>query len=170
MLYLVTTKTRVLIFNALCCSFCALYLFTLEGYAGVVACSAAALGSLYQLLIHKKIRSENGMKYAMLYKFIGSIVFTIIGVFAVYNTPSDTLLIFAIVCCRGVEMLDNNRIIKLGYMVAESLWFLYAAYNGYVGIYIVSFSVVCLGLVLMYLTPQIKGNLSFSLRKSSVAT
>ena len=170
LLYLVTSKTKVLIFNALCCSFCAMYLFTIGGYAGVVACSAAAMGSIYQLLIYKKIRGEKRVKRAMLYKLVGSVAFTVIGIFAVYNAPSDILLIFAIASCRGIEMSDNHRYIKLGYMVAESLWFLYAANNGYIGIYIVSFSVVCLGLVSMYAGPYITKYLGLPLKKPKPRT
>lgn len=154
-LYLVTSKTKVLIFNALCCSFCALYLLTIGGYGGVVACAVAASGSIYQLLIYKLVSQKTVLKKAMVYKFIGSVLCTVLGVYFVYNSPSDFLLIFAIASCRGVEMSDNPRYIKLGYMIAESLWFLYAANNGYLGIYIVSFSVVCLGMASMYLGPHI---------------
>lgn len=154
--YVSRSKAQALSFNALCCLSCSVYLYLMGGYAGVVACIAAALGSLYQLYVLKSLTVLSNQKQLLLYKSIGCVLFTIVGVSAVYQSPADLLLVVAIVSCRGSEMLESNHAIKLGYLLAEALWFLYAAYNQLLGMYTIHFVMICLGLFTIYIYPHIK--------------
>lgn len=147
--YLCSSKRAALILNTLCCSSCAIYLYTVDGYAGVIACIAAASGSLYQLYLYNGTRQEITRK-TLLYKLVGSTCFAIIGILAIYQTPSDLLLAFAIIICRGSEMFDNARFVKLGYVFAEALWFVYAADHGFVGMYTIHLCMASTGLYILY--------------------
>lgn len=152
--YISKSKLQSLSCNALCCLSCAVYLFIMGGYAGVIACIAAASGSLYQLYLSKNISTASQQKKALFYKFIGSIIFTIVGIMAVYQTPADLFLVVAIISCRGSEMLDCNHKIKLGYLLAEAMWFVYAANNALLGMYAVHCVMICLGLFTLYIKPK----------------
>lgn len=154
--YVSKSKFQALACNVLCCLSCAVYLYMVDGHAGVIACIAAASGSLYQIYASRNITGGGDDKKALLYKSIGSIAFTVIGIAAVYQTPSDLLLVLAIVSCRGSEMLDCNRQIKLGYLLAEAMWFVYAAYNDLFEMYAVHCVMICLGLFTMYALPKLR--------------
>ena len=153
--YISKSKKEALWLNALCCSACAVYLFLEGGHAGVVACIAAALGALFQLYMSQKQGDTASLK-ADLYKLAGSTLFTIIGISMIYQSPSDLVLIFAIAICRGSEMLKDARHVKLGYLFAEALWFIYAADNGLMGMYFVHAVMVTIGLTTMYFVPALR--------------
>lgn len=157
--YLSKSKYHALLCNALCCLSCSVYLYYMEGYAGIVACLAAAFGSLYQLYICRKVNVADQQGRVMLYKCIGSILFTFVGIVAVYQTPADLLLVVAIISSRGSEMLNTDRHVKLGYLLAESMWFVYAANNELLGMYIVHVVMICLGIFTLYIWPKLQGSI-----------
>lgn len=153
--YISKSKKEALWMNAACCTACAVYLFIEGGHAGVVACIAAAAGSLFQLYMSKNQNGSESLKVG-LYKISGTTLFTVIGISMIYQSPSDLVLIVAIASCRGAEMLKEARHIKLGYLFAESLWFIYAANNGLMGMYAVHAVMLIIGLTAMYVVPIIK--------------
>jgi hypothetical protein len=159
--YLSNSKKNALILNTLCCLSCSIYLFTVGGYSGVVACFAAAGGSLYQLYMYQTVGAENITKKIMLYKLLGSTLFASIGIYFLYENTSSLFLITAIIACRGSEMLNKTRYIKVGYLFAESMWFVYAAHNGFLGMYFVHLTMILIGLFTIYVLPKIKERFTF---------
>jgi hypothetical protein len=173
--YVSKSKVQALYCNTLCCLSCSIYLFMMGGYAGVIACIAAASGSLYQLYATKTFTAEYNQKRVLLYKCVGSVIFTLVGIIAVYQSPADLLLVAAIISCRGSEMLDSNHKVKLGYLLAEAMWFIYAANNNLLEMYIVHCIMICLGLFMLYINPKISCcyghlQLKFSLRPIRLST
>ena len=47
-------------------------------------------------------------------------------------------------------MCDNAKHIKLGYIVAEGLWFVYAAENNLLEMYYIHAAMTALGLIMVY--------------------
>lgn len=151
--YLCSTKRQALTLNALCCFSAAVYLFSNGGYAGVMGCIVAASGSLFQLYMHETAHEKAENKTFLFYKLIGSLLCAGIGISLLYQSPSDFLLVIAIAVARGFEMFDRTRLMKLGYALAESCWFVYAADNGYLGMYLVHLSMVSIALITLYRHP-----------------
>ena len=131
LLYCGKDKTKILVLNVLTCGFGGIYLFSMDSMAGVVACAAAALGSLCQILLERYCADMASFKL-LLAKTIGCVVFATIGILAVYNHISDLYLVVAIVSCRASEMLKKQEHVRIGYMFAEVLWLHYAIVNGLV--------------------------------------
>jgi hypothetical protein len=64
-------------------------------------------------------------------------------------------------------MLKCPRHVKLGYVFAEAMWFIYAADSGLMGMYAVHCAMICVGLFALYLKPRIGDlRLQIMLRKS----
>lgn len=53
-------------------------------------------------------------------------------------------------------MCEDNRKVKLGYILAEAMWFVYAADNGFLGMYAVHLVMICAGLFSLYRNKTIK--------------
>ena len=147
-LYLSKSKTHILILNFLACSFCGVYLFITGGHAGVIACIAAASASLYQLYTMKHLLHLNQNR-VLVYKFLGSSIFALIGILAVYQSISDLYLVVAIVLCRGGEVCSKQHQMKIGYTFAEALWMLYAADNNIIPLYVVHLIMTILGVFMI---------------------
>ncbi|MGH1378149.1 MAG: hypothetical protein ACRBB3_04940 [Alphaproteobacteria bacterium] len=147
-LYLSNSKTMILALNFWACFFCGIYLVLTGGYAGVIACIAAGSASLYQLYTINYL-SHISKRRVVLYKFLGSSIFALIGILAVYQNLSDLYLVIAIVLCRGGEMCPNQHQMKIGYTFAEALWMLYAADNDLIPLYIVHLIMTILGIFML---------------------
>lgn len=124
---------------------CSVYLYYGSAYAGVVACFAASGGSAFQLYM-MQYAQQYKVKTVNTLKFFGCAFFSIIGIFTVYQTPSDLILIIAIIACRGGEMLPKAQHVKMGFTLAESLWLIYAAYNDLFLLFSVHLAMTLLGL------------------------
>tara|TARA_B100001971_G_C18222948_1_gene558409 strand:+ start:822 stop:1352 length:531 start_codon:yes stop_codon:yes gene_type:complete len=152
--YLSSTKKQALLLNALCCISAAIYLSVNGGYAGVIASLIAATGSLFQLYMYRKCHEKAEDKGFLILKLLGSIAFAFIGISLLYQSPSDFLLIIAIAAARGFEMFNNTRFVKLGYALAEACWFVYAADNGYMGMYFVHLVMIFIAFYALYKKPS----------------
>ncbi len=149
-LFLSVTKKQALVLNALCCLSAAIYFYVLGSHAGAVTGIIATAGSMYQYSLSNKIVSKAEEKRQLIYKLIGSAFFAGLGTYFLYQGPSDLLLVAALIACRGCEIFEDNRKVKLGYVLAEALWLLYAMDNGLLGMYFVHIAVVCVGLTSLY--------------------
>ncbi|MGH1375664.1 MAG: hypothetical protein ACRBCK_04865 [Alphaproteobacteria bacterium] len=148
LLYLSTSKTRTLTMNVIACSTCGVYIYLTGSHAGVIACIAAALGSLFQLYAQRYLHSLS-TKRLLFIKSVGCILFTVIGIWAVYQSPSDYYLVVAIIACRGGEILPREHQVKLGYVFAEVLWMHYAADRLLIPLYSVHLCMTILGLIVI---------------------
>lgn len=147
-LYMNKRKEQILMLNVSACVFAGIYLFMNDGQAGVVACAAAASGSLFQLCAERYLTNFPKMKL-LLIKAVGCTVFATIGIIAVYESFSDLYLVVAIVLCRSSEMLRRQDHLRMGYLVAEALWLLYAVDIGLVSFAAVHASMTILGLFIL---------------------
>tara|TARA_B100001989_G_C24550075_1_gene473811 strand:- start:486 stop:1124 length:639 start_codon:yes stop_codon:yes gene_type:complete len=129
-LYMNKRKEQILMLNVSACFFAGIYLYMNGGDAGVIACAAAASGSLFQLCAERYFTKFPKMEL-LLIKAIGCSVFATIGILAVYKSVSDLFLVIAIVSCRSSEMLKRQDLLRLGYLFAEVLWMHYAIDNGF---------------------------------------
>lgn len=147
--FLSKAKKQALLFNTLACIACAGYLQIETGYAGTVACIACTLGSIFQLYVMLYLNHVNPARL-MRIKLAGCAIFTAIGVAAVYQGPSDIYLIFAIIACRGGEILPKDHQVKLGYTCAEALWLLYAVDKGFLPLFGTHLAMTMLGTVVLF--------------------
>jgi len=143
-LYLNKNKTQILLLNVFACTFAGIYLYINGGLAGVIACTAAALGSIFQLTVERYFSHIPRSKY-LLVKAVGCTVFATIGILAVYKSFSDLYLVVAIVSCRSSEMLRRHDHLRMGYLFAELLWLLYAIDNSLILFAIVHFMMSLMG-------------------------
>ncbi len=148
-LYLSKTKTHALLLNISSCSFCGVYLYLEGGYAGVIACIAAASGSAFQLYAMYYLSNFNERKLLLL-KCAGSSLFACIGILSIYKTISDFYLALAIIACRGGETLNKPHHVKLSYIFAEVLWMIYAADHGITPLFITHGCMTILGLYVLF--------------------
>lgn len=91
---------------------------------------AAGLGSFLQ--IHFISQGKASMSKS---RVVVSLVFTVLGIAAVYTGPPDIYIMMAVAASRFGELFDDPRRLKLGYLLADSLWFVYAAEVGMVSVY-----------------------------------
>lgn len=161
-----TSKTKALILNAAACLFCAVYMFEIDAMGGLVACLAAGGGSLFQLYVYKTVGEQGYSRSTQIQKLIGCTLFATIGIVGLYEAPSDLILIFAIIACRGSEMLDNPKQMKLGYVLAEALWMIYAADKGIVGIYVVHLVMIAIGSYSIYVMTKEESQAKSAIRIS----
>lgn len=163
LLYMGQDKKKILICNFFACSFAGIYLLYAGGLAGVVACAAAALGSLFQLSVDRFAVGQPQIRF-MVIKCFGCILFALIGILAVYNHVSDLYLVVAIISCRCSEMVKNQEHLRMGYLFAEVLWLHYAIVNGLVLFATIHAAMAFFGMSVM-IWQHYKTNISAALRK-----
>lgn len=128
--YRTEDQQKILLWNGVGALLFTLY-FAIDGsWAPAVAVLAACIGSWLQLYFVKKGAISGDRR-----RIIVSTVFTLIGIACVYSGPPDAYIMIAVVASRFGELFDKARQIKLGYLLAEVLWFVYAAEMGMISVY-----------------------------------
>ena len=123
-------QKQVLFFNGLSGYIFVVYFLIQDSYAAAISVGAAGMGSTLQLYL-----VSQGKDSVSRSRVIVSTVFTLLGMAAVYSGPPDVYIMLAVAAARYGELSDDPRKIKMGYLIAEALWLIYAAEVGMFPVY-----------------------------------